>query len=174
MKTITAVIVLLLLSRAAFAQDARMQKAARIGKALGIEAALKSAQLESAKQAKQQILSILEELRKNDVPEAILKLYSDQADTIAERIRTAWAPEVASRLYADGLVELLSDSELVAAERYYASDIGKRTYAAIETSSRNMLDYITQRTNEATKAELAQLILRVREAIKRWKGSGAH
>jgi hypothetical protein len=63
-----------------------------------------------------------------------------------------------------GLVDSLSDKELTEAEAYYKSVKGKKSYAAVSASEKQMFAYINAKMTESMQAGMTAFMADVRKA----------
>lgn len=163
--------VLVFVASCAIAQDDNMVRATRIAQALGLEQLLRETQLQNVAATRQSMLDLLEELKKNGYPAKIIADVRVDALEFADDAVRSWDPKEAARIYANGLVQSLSEDELVATERHYQTETGKKSYEALSNSQARMIDYINAKQNEAMKAKMSALISKVRDAAIRSQNS---
>ncbi len=156
---------LLLLSLSALASDAEMRKAERIARVLDIEAQLGEVQQANAEAIKVQMQIVLQEFRRSGAKEELLGTLEELGNQMMGRIDLAWDPKEASRIYAQGLVDVLSDSELDEAEKYFSSPEGKRANSAVSRSYAKMMEYINNRYNTVAQEEFGGFMKQARKAL---------
>lgn len=153
-----------LASASAYASDARTQKADRIARVLGVEQLLNEAQRLNAESTKEQAQIVLQEFRRNGMKEEVLSRFEKLVDQMADKVAAAWDAKQASRIYSEGLLQLLSDQELDDAERYLSSSEGQKAYTALSSSQAKMVEYINGRTNAVLQEEMASFMNQIRQA----------
>ena len=146
----------------AMAQDARVAKADRIARALGIDEHLRAAQVEGMEMAKQQTELVMSEIRKSGVPEASLAQLATITEQLMLKVLHAWDIQEAGRIWSSGMVDALSDAELLAMEQYVETPEGRKAQAAMLASQQKMTEYISARTNAVMQVEFGKLV----EAMK--------
>jgi len=156
---------LLLLSLSALASDAEMRKAERIARVLDIEAQLGEVQQANAEAIKVQMQIVLQEFRRSGAKEELLGTLEELGNQMMGRINLAWDPKEASRIYTQGLVDVLSDSELDEAEKYFSSPEGKRANSAVSRSYAKMMEYINNRYNTVAQEEFGGFMKQARKAL---------
>ena len=144
-------------------------RAERIARALGIEQLLIETQAASLAAAKGQVSELVSGLKKSGIPEDYLNEMRSKIEQMYVKASAAWDPKEAGRIYAEGLLDVLSDEELAEAEHYVESPEGKKIYRAIADSEANMIDYVQSRTNAVVHAEMGRFIEDMRVAARRPK-----
>jgi len=96
-------------------------------------------------------------------------LAETQAASLAATKGQVSDPKEASRIYAEGLLDVLSDEELAEAEHYVQSPEGKKIYRAIADSEANMVNYVQSKTNAVVQAEMGKFIEDMKTAARRSK-----
>lgn len=163
MRKLIAVLFLALCPLLAQSQSSRMEKAERISKVLGIDEALAEAQSSSVQAVKEQVAAMLDQMKKLGVPNERLDQLSPSIQRLAEVSVKYWDPKVAARIYAEGLVDELSDDELAEAEKYYSSPAGAKANRAIAESQQKMQQYIQDQSAKALEPEMARFLEEVKK-----------
>lgn len=144
-----------------------MVRAARIAQALGLEQMLKDTQALHVASTRRAMQDALLEMKKNGIPESVISDIDATVMRFGDDASLAWDPKEAARIYATGLVGTLSEKELIAAERLYQTETGKKSYLAVANSQARMLEYISSKQSEAMNEKMGALFAKVREAAKR-------
>lgn len=168
-KLLTALIVLLLASTSTWGQDPRTERAGRIARALGIEQLLIETQAATLAGTKLQVSELISGLKKSGIPDDYLNEMGLKIEQMYVKASAAWDPKEASRIYAEGLLDVLSDQELAEAEHYVDSPEGKKIYRAIADSEANMINYVQSKTNAVIQAEMGKFVEDMKAAARRSK-----
>ena len=166
MRTLAVVLVMFLGCSGANAQQARMDRAERISKAVGLSDILAAAQASNLESVKQQSIVMLDQLRRVGVPDAELIKLTPAIDRLLVISTTSWDPKIAARIYAEGLVDELSEGELVEAERYYLSPEGIKANKALTSSQNKMAEYIQRQTAAAMEPAMASFFEEVKKVTQ--------
>ena len=163
MRKLIAVLLIALCPLLAHSQTSRMEKAERISKVLGIDGMLAEAQSSSVQAVKEQVTAMLDQLKKLGVSNERLLQFSPAIQRLAEVTAKSWDPKVAARIYAEGLVDELSEDELIEAEKYYSSPAGVKANRAIAESQQKMQQYIQEQSAKAMEPEMARFLEEVKK-----------
>lgn len=147
-----------------------MEKAERISRALGIDKALAETQALNVHAAKEQVTSLIDQLKNAGFPNERLEQFSPAVQQIMEISAKAWDPKVAARIYAEGLVDELSEDELAEAEKYYSSPAGAKANHAIAESQQKMQRYIQEQSAKAMEPEIAKFFEEVKRMALQARG----
>lgn len=151
-----------------------MERATRIAQALGLEQLLKDTQMQQMASTRQSMQDMLLELKKIGISEKVISEVSATALQFSDETALAWDPKEAARIYATGLVGTLSEDELIATERHYQTETGKKSYTALANSQARMTDYIVAKQTEAMKERTGALLAKVREAAIRSRNAATN
>jgi len=151
-----------------------MVRAARIAQALGLEQVLKDTQALHVASTRRAMQDVLLELKKNGIPESVISDLNATVMQFGDDASLAWDPKEAARIYATGLVGILSEKELIAAERLYQTETGKKSYLAVANSQARMIEYISSKQNDAMKEKMGALLAKIREVASRTQKSATN
>jgi hypothetical protein len=168
-KLLIALVALFLASTPTWAQDTRTARVDRIARALGIEQLLAETQAASLAATKGQVSELMSSLKESGIPDDYLYEMRSKIEQMYAKALGAWDPKEASRIYAEGLLDVLSDEELAEAEHYVQSPEGKKIYRAIADSEANMVNYVQSKTNAVVQAEMGKFIEDMKTAARRSK-----
>lgn len=146
-----------------YSQVPRLEKAQRISKVMGLDDSLVELRADTVAAAKQQVATMLEQFRKNGLKDEVIKKILPAMERFVAACEASWDTKIAASIYAEGLVDELSDEELIEAEEYYSSPAGIKANNAIAVSQKRMLQYINEQTNKAIEPAMANFF----EDVKR-------
>lgn len=165
MRTVIVLFLALVLANpGAHAQTEKIARAERLSQLLGLDQILKGAQMAGVESTKLQMKSMLLELEKTGIPASVIARIGDGAEQVVVKMAQAWDPKEAAKIYALGLVELLTDKGLAAAELYYQTTDGQNSYTAIFNSQARVLEYTTSKSNAVLQAEMGIFLQKVKDA----------
>ncbi|MEK8024862.1 hypothetical protein [Pseudaquabacterium rugosum] len=166
-KLLVALFAIFLASAPALAQDARTVRVERIARALGFEQYLTDIQAAHLASIKGQTSDLFLSLKNMGLPDDYLKAMEFKSEQIFLKATKAWDPKEASRIYAEGLLDILSDEDLVEAEKFVQSPEGKRIHRAIANSEANMVSYIQAKMDGVLKVEFDALLQEMKASAQR-------
>lgn len=137
-------------------------RAERIGRAIGLEQQLLALQETNLASVREQASMLVAQLEKAGVKEKQLAELTPAIEKLLSVCGTSWNAKVAARIYAEGLVNILSEADLRQAEKYYQSPQGARTNAALIASQERMLKYIQQESAKAFEPAMQAFLAEVK------------
>lgn len=137
-------------------------RAERIGRAMGIEQQLVALHQSNLAGVREQAAMLVAQLEKAGVKEKQLAELTPSIEKLLTLCGTSWDAKVAARIYAEGLVDVLSEADLREAEKYYLSPKGARTHAALVASQERMLKYIQQESAKAMEPAMQEFFAEVK------------
>ena len=167
MRTFIAALLIATFSVLANAQESRVQKAERSSKAIGLSDLLVETQAENIRAIKEQAGSVFIQLKQVGMSEETFAELVSAFERMIELAARSWDPHVAARIFAEGLVDELTDQELAKAERYYSSPAGEKANRALMNSRQKMLQYIQEQTTKVMEPEMAKFFKEVQRLAKR-------
>jgi hypothetical protein len=159
-------LVLGLLSQGATAQNTRADRANRLALALGIQDQLRNMQESQVAAADLQMQQVLDQFRRAGIKERYLEALTPTFNRAAERMARSWDPAVASQIYSEGLLDVLSDEELEELVTYYSTEKGKREYRVLTESEKRMQEYVNARASAVLEEELSKLMAEAKKIVE--------
>lgn len=148
------------------AQSTRIDRANRIALALGIQDQLRDMQDSQVSTAQVEMKQALDQLRKAGIQEHYLEALTPTFNRAVERLSRSWDPEVASQIYSEGLLDVLSDEELEELVTYYTTEKGRKEYQVLTESQRRMEEYVNARASAVFEEELSKLIVEAKKIVE--------
>ena len=164
MRVLVVALVLCASTFSANAQQTQMERAERISRAIGLDQQLASVQEANLAGVREQASVALAQLTKAGIPESHVAQLKPAVERLLAACASSWDPKIAARIYAEGLVDVLSEAELQEAEAYYSSPAGAKANAALAESQSRMLQYIQGASAKAVDPAMEAFLAEVKRA----------